>query len=202
MCSNLLQPCRNYYETIARSAGSSIEKRARGRATEVQSRIGTRGHLTGVRIETRGHLTAVSNRESRHMDVPRPAKPARNEKFRRTFHYVKKEPQDTAAEIVLNRMVQVVASPTRQAFRQADMHTASLGRASGLHVSAQEHFRLANIPGTLIIGHKPMCVAKGKTPELKKRENELRDECKRETRFTFRSGARREERTRFSFRAA
>lgn len=26
------------------------------------------------------------------------------------------DPQDTAAEIVLNRMVQVVASPTRQAF--------------------------------------------------------------------------------------
>ena len=76
------------------------------------------------------------------------------------------EPQDTAAEIVLNRMVQVVASPTRQAFRQADMHTAPLGRASGLHISAQEHFRLANIPGRLIIGHKMIRVPKGKYPDF------------------------------------
>jgi hypothetical protein len=41
-------------------------------------------------------------------------------------------PRNTAAEIVLNRMVQVVASPAHQAFRRADMHTALLGRASGL----------------------------------------------------------------------
>ncbi len=51
-------------------------------------------------------------------------------------------------------MVQVVASPTRQAFRQADMHTASLGKASRYKLSAQEHFQLANIPGTVIIVHK------------------------------------------------
>ena len=59
----------------------------------------------------------------------------------------KKNPRDTAAEIVLNRKVQVVASPTHQAFRRADMHTAPLGKASGLDISAQEHFQLANIPG-------------------------------------------------------
>ncbi len=40
------------------------------------------------------------------------------------------------------------------------MHTASLGRASGFYITAQEHFQLANTPGKIIIGHNPQAVAK------------------------------------------
>lgn len=55
-------------------------------------------------------------------------------------------------------MVQVVASLMHQAFRRADMHNSTeLSVASYKRISAQEHFQLANIPGSLrtIIPERP-----------------------------------------------
>src|SRR5690606_10762939 len=47
-------------------------------------------------------------------------------------------------------MVQVVASLMHQAFRRTDMHNSTeLSVASYERISAQEHFQLANIPGSL-----------------------------------------------------
>ena len=70
-------------------------------------------------------------------------------------------PQNTAAERVLNPMVQVVACPTYQAFRRADVHTTPLGKASGLQLSAQEHIQLANIPGSKACDYMPIQLAGG-----------------------------------------
>ena len=48
--------------------------------------------------------------------------------------------QSTAAKIVLNPMVQVVAPEMYKAFRQADLHNNIQIRASYIAESAQEHF--------------------------------------------------------------
>lgn len=59
--------------------------------------------------------------------------------------------RNTAARLVLNPWVQVVALPSHQAFRRTDLHNSELEDASGVTLSAQEHVRLAGIPGSEFI---------------------------------------------------